>query len=63
MPRGKDTSVITVVAAGFGSDADEVSEEKIKDVQGKAPKFGNSLTGYGVFFEVWLGTLKDFYKL
>ena len=41
---------------------DEVGEAKIMDVQEKAPKFGNSLTGYGAFFEVWLRTLKEFYK-
>ena len=37
----------------------EVGEAIIKDVQEKAPKFGNSL-GYGAFFELWFDMLKKF---
>ena len=45
-----------------GINWDDIGEEKIKEVQEKAPKYGNNMTGYGEFFKVWLNTVKEFYK-
>jgi|GEM_PF-456700 hypothetical protein len=41
---------------------DEIGDEKIKEVQNKAPKFGDNMNGYGDFFTIWLETLKKFYE-
>lgn len=41
---------------------EEIGEEKLKEVQDKAPKYGNKMNGYGDFFKIWLDTLKELYK-
>ena len=44
-----------------GIDRARIGEEKIKEVQGKAPNKRNDLEGYGDFFKIWLDTVKKFY--
>ena len=45
-----------------GIDWAKVGEDKIKEVQGKAPKYSNDMEGFGDFFGIWLETVKEFYQ-
>lgn len=45
-----------------GINWDVIGEDKMADIQGKAPKYSENLNGYGDFFKLWLDTLKEIYE-